>query len=145
MYCRLEAGCGRTVLQYNPLCCNRLAWLRDIVSQYTWVYCDQGQGSWARWGAGQALGERGARRRACVGVLGRAASAGACGRALGARADARASGSRCGRARSVRGRAGWAAGARPGRWARLLALGSALGALGLFSIRFDSFFFFLSH
>ena len=33
-----------------------------------------------------------------------------------------------------------AAGARPGRWACGLALGSALGALGPFSIRFDSFF-----
>ena len=68
----------------------------------------------------------------------------------GARAAGR--GSRRGRARSLRGRAGWAAGsrpgflgARPGRWARGQALGSALGALGPFSIRFDSFFFFLSH
>ena len=37
-------------------------------------------------------------------------------------------------------RAGHAAGARPGRWAPGLALGSALGALGPFSLRFDSFF-----
>ena len=53
------------------------------------------------------------------------------------------------------GRLGCAAGARPRRWARGLgagraawarglALASALGALGPFSIRFDSFFF-LSH
>ena len=38
-------------------------------------------------------------------------------------------------------RAGGALGMQAGRWARGLALGSALGALGPFSIRFDSFFF----
>ena len=92
LYCRLEAGCGRTVLQYSPLCCNRLAWLRDIVSQYTWVYCDQGQGSWACWGAGQVLGRRWARAEragwrawACWGAR-------ACGRALGARVSGRRAG-----------------------------------------------------
>ena len=38
-------------------------------------------------------------------------------------------------------RVGGAAGARPGRWARGLATGCALGALGLFSIRLDSILF----
>ena len=37
-------------------------------------------------------------------------------------------GSKRGRARSVRGRAGWAAGAWPGRWARGLGAGRGLGA-----------------
>ena len=47
-----------------------------------------------------------------------------------------------GRQAAARGaRGACAARARPGRWARGLALGSALGALGPFSIRFDSFFF----
>ena len=81
-------------------------------------------GRWARRrGAGRAGGRR--------------------GRAAGVRvAGARTAGSGARGARSVRSRG--AAGARPGRWARGLALGSALGALGPFSIRFDSFFF-LSH
>ena len=81
--------------------------------------------------------------------------------------DARACGVGTGCARGARqagprrwARVGHAAGARPGRWARGralgtrqagagragrarpgLALGSALGALSPFSIRFDSFFF----
>ena len=42
-------------------------------------------------------------------------------------------------------RAAWALGARPGRWARGLGVragqGCALGALSLFSTRFDSVFF----
>ena len=86
-------------------------------------------GRWAgRWGAGlgAGLGVQGARgRRACVGRAGVALGgmgAGALGgtgageRGAGARgARAVGRGSRRGRARSVRGRAGWAAGARPGR------------------------------
>ena len=48
-----------------------------------------------------------------------------------------------GRAGAQAGRAGrWGVGAQgAGSWARGLALGSVLGALGPFSIRFDSFFF----
>ena len=90
--------------------------------------------SWAlagRWLGAQ--GVRGARRR----------GVGHAGGTLGAqagRAGAQAAGSGARQGAVVRG----AAGARPGRWARGLALGSALGALDPFSIRFDSFFF-LSH
>ena len=58
------------------------------------------------------------------------------------RRGARAAGSGARGVRGVRSRgAAWALGARPGSWACGLALGCALGALGLFSIRFDSFFF----
>ena len=75
-------------------------------------------------------------------VAGRwAGRAGPAGRAGKWQAQAQASGSRRGRARRARGRASWAAGARPGRWARGLATGCVLGALGLFSIRFDSVLF----
>ena len=94
--------------------------------------------------SGPARGRRRGRARALEGssTAGRAGGAGnwaACGRAAG---------------RSRRGRAGrWAwdrgalgvgaRGAWPGRaaWAPGLALGCALGALGPFSIRFDSVFF----
>ena len=104
------------------------------------LYCGE---QWQRQGAGLGIrreqGRWGTGARA--GALGRAAGAGACGRALGARAwhgqarcrraDARASGAR------RRAAGAWGArGLGPG-----LALGSALGALGPFSIRFDSFFF----
>ena len=80
------------------------------------VAIQQGLGSRrARWGAqAWALGRAGAR----AGALGRAAGAGVCGR--------RGAGT------------GRAAGRR---WARGLALGYALGALGLFLARFDSVFF----
>ena len=47
--------------------------------------------------------------------------------ARGRRGARGARGSRRGRARSVRGRAGWAAGARPGRWARGLGAWAGLG------------------
>ena len=69
---------------------------------------------------------------------GRAGGRLAGGRA-GARLGARTAGSGAQGARGVRSKG--AAGARPGRWARMLALGCALGALGPFSIRFDSVFF----
>ena len=106
-------------------------------------------GGWARGRGAQrarGLAEQAARRRWGVGVHS--------GRGRQARTR-QVSGSRRGSARSSRGMAGWAAGARPRRWARSLgagpaalarelALGCALGALGLFSIRFDSVFF-LSH
>ena len=36
------------------------------MSQYTWVYCDQGQGSWALGGRGTRWWERQAARRAGV-------------------------------------------------------------------------------
>ena len=111
-YCRL----GKAVSRYKRNC---------IVTEAA------GQRAWARrWQRGSA----GAGRAGVLQVRG------ACGRS-GRRAGGRA---RCrrGRARSARGRAGWAAGARPGHaaWTPGLALGCALGALGLFSIRFDSFF-----
>ena len=85
------------------------------------MYCGAGR----RRGAGHAGGTLGAQ---AAGSGGRQGAAGA-----------RTAGSGV---RGVRSRG--AAGALPGRWARGLALGSALGALGPFSIRFDSFFF-LSH
>ena len=65
------------------------------------------------------------------------------GRAGGRRADGRQH--RAGRAgRAQQGRQARGLGAGHAAWAPGLALGSALGALGSFSIRFDSFFF-LSH
>ena len=59
----------------------------------------------------------------------------------GARHGARAAGARAAGSgeRGLHSRG--AADARPGHWARGLALGCALGALGPFSIRFDSVFF----
>ena len=63
--------------------------------------------------------------------------AGGAGRAGSWAAGVRAAGARQGAAGARQG----AAGARPGRWARGLATGCALGALGLFSARFDSVFF----
>ena len=88
-------------------------------------------------GAGWA---RRARAERAGGALG--AQAAGSGARQGA-AGARTAGSGLRGARGVRSRG--AASTRPGHWARGLALGSALGALGPFSIRFDSFFFFLSH
>ena len=83
-----------------------------------------------------------ARRARQAGLSGRGAQGGrptgAGGRTgAGRRARARASGS-WEQALGARQGAGRAAGRR---WAPGLALGSALGALGPFSIRFDSFFF----
>ena len=77
-------------------------------------------------------------------MLGRWAVQRALGRAVerwarGHGTDRRAAGGQ------TRGRAAGARGARGAAWAPGLALGSALGALGPFSIRFDSVFFFLSH
>ena len=86
------------------------------------MYC--GAGRWLG-----AQGARGARRRGAGhagGMLG--AQAGRWARRRKARARGRAWQAR----RQARGRVAWARG---------LALGSALGALGPFSIRFDSFFF----
>ena len=85
-----------------------------------------------RWTQARVAGVRtGAGVRQALGVRGRARGA--------ARQGARAAG------RQARARQGSRRG-RAGRWAWPgLALGSALSALGPFSIRFDSFFFFLSH
>ena len=108
-----------------------------------------------RWASVRARRARRARqagvsRRGAQGVLGRAGRAcwGAQGgrrTGAGGRASARqlgaGAGGRQGAGRAVGKR--WACGARAA-WAPGLALGSALGALGPFSIRFDSFFF-LSH
>ena len=95
-------------------------------------------GRWALGNRAQGAGRAGRHdrqqgaRRAQAGVRGRVSKHGA-GRASGRRAGAR------GKVRQASGRG--TAGARRGRWARGLALGCALDALGLFSIRFDSFFF----
>ena len=87
-------------------------------------------GSWAQ----QALGQRARCRRA-----------GGAGRAAGvrdardrARQQARASAGRMGQ--GLAGRQARGLGAGGAGWARGLALGCALGVLGLFSIRFDSVF-----
>ena len=58
-------------------------------------------------------------------------------RACGRWAHAGARGRRQARGRGAAGERG----ALPGRWARGLATGCALGALDLFSVRFDSVFF----
>ena len=76
----------------------------------------------------------------------RAVGARASGRHTGAGESARAGERQLGAGAGGRQGAGRAAGRRWARgaraaWAPGLALGSALGALGPFSIRFDSFFF----
>ena len=115
--------------------------------QYKILYCDSGLGR--RWARRARAGAQAALAWG-VGVLGSVQQArghgrderGACGRHAGLLERAgRAGGRRAGLlgarlvARSARGRAGWAA------WARGLAKGCALGALGLFLARFDSVFF----
>ena len=79
---------------------------------------------------------RRSRRRRGAGVGARGAGRGRAGRWAWARGalGVGARGARRGRP----GRAAWACGAA---WARDLATGCALGALGLFSIRFDSVLF----
>ena len=115
-------------------------WARALgASRQAWQACvGAGRGAQAsvRGRAGrrrQAAAARKRSRRMRARQLG--AGAGAGGRQGAARAAGRALGAR----QAGAGRAGRAA------WAPGLALGSALGALGPFSIRFDSFFFFLSH
>ena len=94
-------------------------------------------------GAGQVLGAAGAGR---AGELQERGSAGGA-RGVGGRRMGRANGRRVGRADGRRaGAQQGTEGARQGRagcsaWARGLATGCALGALGLFSIRFDLVFF----
>ena len=127
------------MLQYSVLYCNKLQEAK--LYRNTKLYCDSGLGA-GRWlGAqGAQAGRAGGAFRRGAGRTGEVLGAQAAG--AGARKGARTAGSDARGARGVRSRG--AAGARPGRWARGLALGSALGALGPFSIRFDSFFF-LSH
>ena len=101
------------------------------------------RGRWA-WRAGRRRQAAAARERSGrVGVRGSWAQAQVGGRALGARQGAGRAAGRWARGRQGAGLAAgrrWARGARAA-WAVGLALGSALGALGPFSIRFDSFFF----
>ena len=111
----------------------------------------------ARWARGGRHDRRAwalgvARRQACMGARagtgrrqqrarGRARQLGA---GAGGRQGAGRAAGRWARGRQGTGRAAgrrWVRGARAA-WAPGLALGSALGALGPFSIRFDSFFFF---
>ena len=96
------------------------------------AYRARGRRAWAR-GQAQAAG-----LGAWAG-LGQAQAARACGRwaRAGARGRLQRHAGRPTRTRQARG-----LGAGRAAWARGLALGCALGALGLFSIRFDSFFFF---
>ena len=104
---------------------------------------------------GRARGVRGARRwqlgageRALAGAHGRAGGSSARARSASGRRRARGAAWQGARARRqlggkrARGRAqqAWARGLGVA-WAPGLALGCALGALGPFSIRFDSFFF----
>ena len=120
-----------------------------------------------RWDTGARAGALG--RAAGAGACGRALGAWTWhGQARCKRADARASGRRAGRAGERQAHGRWQARARAGErqlsagvgrrqgagraagrrwergaraaWAHGLALGIALGALGPFSIRFDSFF-----
>ena len=96
-------------------------------------------------GAGWACWARAAGERERAWPVGRAGRAGE--RASGRGRTRRRAGARAGeRQLGARQGAGRAAGRRWARaaWAPGLVLGSALGALGPFSIRFDSFFF-LSH
>ena len=79
-----------------------------------------------------------ASRGATAGWSARGAQATAA-RGRGARVNAWTAGSGALGARGVRSRG--VAGAQPGRWACGLALGCALGALGLIVIRFDSVLF----
>ena len=110
---------------------------------------------WARLlGAGRsARGARAAAARARGAQAGARAGVGAAGRGReqeaarqGARAAGRQERAGQGRRRGRAGRWAWARGVRGlgVAWAPGLALGSALSALGPFSIRFDSFFS-LSH
>ena len=115
-------------------------------------------GRWAgRWALGVARRARRRHGRWGAGRHGRGRagrwSARERGSRRGERAWARGRAQARGRARGRQARGACAAGARQARgmgagraaWAPGLALGSALGALSPFSIRFDSFFFFLSH
>ena len=112
--------------------------LECIAIQLANLYCEEawpvsrysGLGGWVLAGrAGTAQG----RAVDATGVGGLASGRPRQGRCSGTRGA-------CSRgARGVRSRG--VAGTRPGRWARGLATGCALGALGLFSIQFDSALF----
>ena len=96
-------------------------WARRLVARGACL--GRAGGSWAQRGAGQERQARGG-------------GGGGGGGGAGARVRA---GPERGRARGSRRDRG-AQGVRPGRWAPGLALGCALGALGLFLARFDSVF-----
>ena len=115
---------------YNEKRKKKKNWCRNLEISYCMIcivrlYCGE---QWQRQGAGLGIRRaqgRWARQQARTGALGHRRAcwgAGPCSERWGVWQSA--------------GRAAWAPG---------LALGSALGALGPFSIRFDSFFFFLSH
>ena len=154
--------CRNLEISYCMICIVRLYCGEQWQRQGAGLGIRRAQG---RWGTGARAGALG--RAAGAGPCGRELGARAWhGQARCRRADSRASGRRAGcagkrQARGARRRAAGAqgrqargarqqargaaagAGAREARGAGL-ALGSALGALGPFSIRFDSFFF-LSH
>ena len=107
--------------------------------QYTVLYCRKKNQCIAM---GIVL-QDGCRRPKCVAIQNCIVTTGAgAGRRRGAGRARRGVGRRHGRAAGAGSRRGRGArGVRPGRWAPGLALGCALGALGLFSIRFDSVLF----
>ena len=134
-YCPFEHWLGRK-RRLSPHGARARGWA--LGRALGWALSERARGAWAggrgargsqaalAWGAGQrAAGARaaqacGARVRRQAGSRGVSGSTGvwqAGARGTGARVR-QASGSRRGRPRSPRGRAGWAAGARPGRWAR---------------------------
>ena len=166
---RKKNWCRNLEISYCMICIVRLYCGEQWQRQGAGLGIRRAQRRWARQQARTgALGHR----RACwgAGACGRALGARVWhGQARCRRADARASGRCAGRAGERQAHGRWRARARAGerqlgagaggrqgagraagrRWARAawapgLALGSALGALGPFSIRFDSFFF-LSH
>ena len=125
----LQYSLGQPVSQDGRLC-------RDTALGAGWAGAGCAGRAWARGRAERAAG------RAGVGRIGRAGVQSARG-ALGAQA-CRARGARGRRAAGAAAGAGarGARGARLAGWqARGLALGCALGALGLFLARFDSVFF----
>ena len=127
---RAQAGAGRAAG-----CAGRGAGVRR-----------RGRTGWRAWGA-QAGAQGAGRARACWAsgrrlATGAGVQAGVRQQARGHDRDARGIRGRAqqqARARAERAGQGWLGGRRA-TWARGLALGSALSALGPFSIRFDSFF-----
>ena len=133
MYCRLRAG--QVVNCITIQHCIMRQWAgKEAMSRYNYcIVTEAKRGRWA--GAGRAGARAWARGRALQ-------AAGRAGVERSGRAGVRSG--TAGRAGSwVAGARQRAAGARAGRagWARGLALGCALGALGLFSIHFDSVLF----
>ena len=101
------------------------------VSRYNYcIVTEEKRGRWAR-------AERAGGRAWALGWALQAAGRGRGAQLAGGRAEQEAAGVRGARQAGLRR---WARGARAA-WARELATGCALGALGLFSIRFDSVLF----